>query len=578
MEFPAVRSLVPTRLAYSLALAFSISTPFAAQAQVAADAAARQADVLQRQAQERINRDIERALPSERPVQGTDTRTLVPSVDASAAGPSCHQIATIAIEGAPNLSGSVRDALVGRFSNQCLGVPEVETILGEITKDYVLRGLITTRAYLPAQDLSQGKLVILVLEGKIESVVVNDGNRGSINPWNVFPRAGNLFNLRDIEQGIEQVNKLSSNNATLDIQPGQEAGASRVVINNTPSTPYHASLSADNTGSDSTGRNQLGATVSADRLLGLNELLLFTYRRSQPNDNARKGSVSKSLTFMLPLRYATVTYSGSRSHFTSEVLVPNNAPLAFQGVSDSDSLRAERLVFRNQSTRQVLSATLTAKDTKNYLAGNFLGVSSRKLSVLDIDSSTSTGFLGGALSIDVGWAQGLSAAGALRDVDGLPDDAPHAQFGKFKYGMNWLKPFELAGVRSTWTTSLTGQHARDVLYGSEQILIGGLYSVRGFVNNTLSGDHGWYVRNELAAYPVLPMANVPVRLYAGLDYGRVRSRAADMPEGSLAGAVVGASLSWKGASIDISNTRALHEPAGFRREGSRTWVRLNFGI
>lgn len=572
------RTFEPTRLALALAIAMSIGYPQAARAQSAADAAARQADILQRQNQERINRDIERALPPERPVQGIDTRTLVPSVDGSAAGRQCHPIATIAIEGAPNLSDDVRDGLTGRFANQCLGVAEVETILGEITKDYVLRGYITTRAYLPAQELGQGRLTILVLEGKVESVVVNDGGRNSINPWNVFPSAGGLLNLRDFEQGIEQVNKLSSNNAALDIQPGQEAGASKVVINNNPSTPFHASLSADNTGSDNTGRNQLGATVSADRLLGLNELLLFTYRRSQPNDMGRKGSVSKSLTFMLPLRYATVTYSGSRSRFTSEVAVPNNTPLAFQGMSDSDSLRADYLVFRNQTTRQSLSATLTAKDTKNYLAGNFLGVSSRKLTVLDIDSNTSTGFLGGALSIDIGWAQGLSSLGALDDAGGLPDAAPRAQFGKFKYGLNWLRPLALGGVRATWTTSLTGQRARDVLFGSEQILIGGLYSVRGFVNNTLSGDDGWYLRNELAAHPVLPMANVPVRLYAGLDYGRVSSRAEGVPEGSLAGAVVGASFSWKGASIDVSNTRALREPSTFRREGSRTWIRLNFGI
>ncbi|MFK3740902.1 ShlB/FhaC/HecB family hemolysin secretion/activation protein [Massilia sp. TN1-12] len=568
----------PTRLAWLLAAAFSGTGWSSANAQTAADAAARQADVLQRQNQERINRDIENALPRERASQGIDTRALVPKVDASAAGKKCNQIQVLAIEGAPELSGSVRAALTKKFSNQCLGVAEIEEILGEITKDYVLRGYVTTRAYLPAQDLSKGKLTILVLEGRVESVVLTDKARKSITPWNVFPAPGGLLNLRDFEQGIDQLNKLSSNSAVLDIQPGEQAGASKVVIDNTPTLPYHASLSADNTGSDSTGRNQLGATVSADDLMGLNELLLFTYRRSQPNDNARKGSVSKSLSFIVPFRYATLSYSGSRAHFTSLVAIPNNDPLAFQGTSDSDSVRADYLVFRNQTTRQSLAATLTVKDSKNYLAGNLLSVASRKLSVLDLDSSTSTDLWGGALSLDLGWAQGLSAAGALKDADNLPDSAPRAQFGKFKYGLNYLRPFQIAGVHSTWTMSLTGQRARDVLYGSEQLLIGGLYTVRGFVNNTLSGDNGWYVRNELALNPVLPYANLPMRLYAGLDYGRVSSRAADTPEGSLAGRVVGASFSFKGASVDVSNSRALREPGNFKREGSRTWIRLNFGI
>lgn len=572
------RILVPTRLAWLLAAAFSTSILPAAHAQNAADAAARQADVLQRQNQERINRDIENALPRDRTQQGIDTRTLVPQVDASAAGKKCHQIHTIDIEGAVNLSGKVRADLVQRYANQCLGVAEVELILGEITKDYVTRGFITTRAYLPAQDLSQGRLVILVMEGKIESIELDEGAKGRINPYNVFPPAGGLLNLRDFEQGIDQVNKLSSNNAALDIQPGSQAGASKVVIHNAASFPYHASLSADNTGTDSTGRNQIGASLSADGVLGLNELLLFTYRRSQPNDNARKGSVSKSLTFIVPFRYATLTYSGSRSNFTSSVPMPVGDPLPFHGESKSDSVRAEHLVYRDQQTREVLSATITVKDTQNYLAGNLLGVSSRKLTILDLDSSTSTGLWGGALTLDLGYAQGLSAAGALHDADGLPDSAPRAQFGKFKYGMNWFRPFDVAGVRATWTTALTGQHARDVLYGSEQLLIGGLYSVRGFVNNTFSGDNGWYVRNEVAAMPVLPVVQLPVRVYAGLDYGRISNRAPDVPEGALTGMVVGASFSWKGVSIDVSNTRALHEPGSFKREGSRTWVRLNFGI
>ncbi len=572
------RLIFPTRLAWMLAAAFSATAWLPAHAQSAADAAARQADVLQRQNQERVTRDIENALPRDRSTPGIDTRALVPKVDASAAGSKCHPIATIAIEGAPNLSASVREGIVRRFANQCLGVAEVEQILGDITKDYVVRGFITTRAYLPAQDLSQGRLAILVLEGKVESVVLNEGARRSIRPWNAFPAAGGLLNLRDFEQGIEQVNKLSSNSATLDIQPGEQAGASKVVINNTPSFPFHAGLSADNAGSDSTGRNQLGATLSADRLLGMNELLLFTYRRSQPNDNFRKGSVSKSLTFMVPLRYATMTYSGSRSHFTSEVAVPSSAPLAFQGVSQSDSVRAERLVYRDQSTREVLSATVTVKDTRNYLAGSFLGVSSRKLSVLDLDSSTSTGLWGGVLTLDLGYAQGLKIAGALEDADGLPGEAPRAQFGKFKYGLSWLRPFQVGGVHATWNTTLTGQRARNVLFGSEQVLIGGLYSVRGFVDNTLSGDNGWYVRNDVAAHPVLPVLQLPVRVYAGLDVGRVGNRAPDLPQGSLAGMAVGASFSWKGMSVDVSNTRALREPGAFKRESPRTWVRLNFGI
>ncbi len=570
----------PTRLACLLAAAFSL--PGAAQAQSAADAAAaaRQADILQRQNQQRIERDIEAAAPRARSAPGIDTGALVPRADASAAGSKCHLIQTIAISGAPHLSPSVRAELDSRFGGKCLGVAEIEEILGEVTKDYILRGYITTRAYLAPQELGRGRLEITVLEGVLEAIVLDEGAQRSINPRTVFPRAGGLLKLRDFEQGLDQVNKLASNSAQLDIQPGASAGASRVLIHNAPARPFHASLSADNQGSAATGRDQLGVTLSADRLLGWNELLLYTFRRSQPNDMDRKGSQSRSLTAAAPFGYATLSYSGSRSAFVSMIDAPSGDQLQFRGSARSDALKLERLVYRDQSSRASLAATLTVKDSKSYLAGTLLGVSSRSLSVLDLDSSTSTGVAGGALSLDLGYARGLRAAGALADADGLPEQAPRAQFGKFKLGLNFNRPFKLAGIDAAWSTSLTGQHARTALYGSEQILIGGLYSVRGFVDNSLSGDHGWYARNELSLRPQLALGgqSIPLRLFAGLDYGRVRSRAEDMPHGRLSGAAAGITASWRGVSLDLSTTRALSVAEGMRREGAQTWVRLNIDI
>lgn len=569
-------------MACAIAAAFSLTIPALAQtAPDAAAAAARQADVLQRQNQERIERDIEAARPRERATAPIDPMTMMPKVDASAAGRKCHPIRDVAIEGATQVKPAVLDRLRGAFSQRCLGVAEIEQLLGELTREYIARGFITSRVYLPPQDLSRGTLHITVLEGVVESVVLDDGAKRSINPRNVFPKAGGLLNLRDFEQGIDQVNKLSSNSAQLDIQPGEQAGGSRVVIKNTPRFPLHAGLSADNQGSEGTGRNQLGATLSADRLLGLNELILFTERRSQPNDPQRKASNSRSLTVIVPWRYSTVSYSGSRAKFTSTVQLPSGEGLQFRGLSDSDSVKIEHLVRRDQVSRHSVSASLTVKDSENYLAGQLLGVSSRTLSVLDLDASSSTALLGGALTLDVGYAQGLKVAGALRDEDGLPDAAPHAQFGKVKLGLNYSRPFQVGGVDAAFSSQVTAQYARHSLFGSEQILIGGLYSVRGYVENTLSGDHGWYARNEVSVRPAVALfgQSVPLRLYAALDTGRVWSRSGDLPKGSLSGAAIGMSASWKGVSADLSATRAVGSSKLFpAREATQAWVRLNFDL
>ena len=548
-------------------------------AQTPAAEVARQADVLQRQSEERIQRDIDQAI-RERPAPQVAPAIPTPRVDASAAGPSCHQIHSIDIQGAPHLSAKAREDIGRRYAKRCLGVAEIEAILAEITRDYIERGYITTRAYLPSQDLSRGRLEILVVEGVIGSIELRDGGAGSIRPGLVFPAEGELLNLRDLEQGIEQLNRLSSNNVQLDIQPGDAPGSSRVLILNAPTRPLHAMIGADNYGSDSTGRNQLSFSLSADRLLGLNELMIYTHRRSQPYDSQRRASSADSFSFLLPLGYSTLSASVFASRYATGVTTPSGTPLRFHGDSDGYNLRLQRVVYRDGGTRAAFSTGLAGKSSRNYLEDELLGVSSRRLTLFDVEASASARVAGGAASGALAYVRGLSMLGALRDAADLPGDAPHAQFDKLHYEFSWFRPLQLGSVNAEFSTQWSGQWTRQALYGSEQQLIGGVYSVRGFSRSTLSGDSGWYARSEIAWRPTLEAAGqpLPLRLYAGFDLGAVSNQAAGVPGGHLRGVALGIAGGFKRVSFDLFHARAVSQPDFLPREGSQTWLRLNLAI
>jgi hemolysin activation/secretion protein len=250
------------------------------------------------------------------------------------------------------------------------------------------------------------------------------------------------------------------------------------------------------------------------------------------------------------------------------------------GTSDNNNVRLDRVVYRDQSTRTSVSATLTSKSSENFLDGQFLSVSSRDLTILDLDGNLNTGLAGGVLSLDFGYALGLDAMGALEDPAGLPDAFPHAQFGKFKAGFNYSLPFKWLGKNWSFSSQFSGQKAKDTLYGSEQILIGGIYSVRGFVRNTLSGDDGYYWRNEISLRVPMTIGEdtLSTRLYAGYDTGEVRNRAAGIPEGRLAGVVIGLSGNWRGASWDIFNTRPVTLPNTMNKESSQSWFRVSYSF
>ena len=564
-----------------LVMGIQMSSITFAETQADIEAAQRQLDIIQRQAQDRIERDQEAAKRRTNAVDGVDTQQLMPKITVPPIGADCRDIKTVIISGALHLSEVTRKHISDEYNGKCLNVADIEKILGTITKDYIDRGYVTTRAYLPAQDLSTGILEILVIEGVVEKIMIKDGDTNSISVRNVFSSGeGDLLNLRDLEQGIDQINRLASNNAQLDIQPGEATGASQIIVYNQPGTRFHYYVSTDNQGSKSTGEVQTGLTFTADNLLGFDDMFSATHRESTPGDSDRKFSGSDSVNFSIPFGYTTVSLATSYSRYASTIRVPSGLELIASGNNRSDSLNIDRVMYRDQSTRVLLAASITGKNARNYLDNQFLGVSSRRLTVLDIDANLSTDVAGGVLSLDLGFAQGLSVGGALKDPDNLPDWAPRAQFRKIKAGFNYMHPFRLFDERMSFTSQFSAQKSHSVLYGSEQITIGGLYSVRGFVNNSLSGDDGYFWRNEISVHKPITIGGeaVSARFYAGYDLGEVSSQVDDVPQGRMSGMVVGISTNWRGASLELINTRPLTLPNTMTRESNQTWFRVAYSF
>lgn len=553
----------------------------AAQTPADIESARRQAEVLQRLEQERARQDIEKSLAPERAPQGIDTEKLVPEPDASVAGKGCHLIREIIISGAPRLPDSLHADLNGRFVGRCLGIPEIEQILGEITKAYIVQGYVTARAYLPAQNLGSGRLEITVIEGKVGAIRIDDGGRDSVSVNNVFPGVeDNVLNLRELEQGIDQINRLASNNARLDIQPGDKPGESVIIVHNEPRSRLHFNIGYDNQGDRSTGQYQTGGTLSLDDPLGFNDFVTFTHRETTPGDKQRKYTSSDSLLYNIPFGYATASVGASRSSYATPVSLPSGLALVSSGNSTTTFITLDRVMYRDQASKATLGATLTTKASRNYLDDNFLFVGSRNLTLLDMDASVATVLGRAAVQANAGVTQGLDAMGALTDADALPDSSPRAQFRKYRLGANVTLPFQLADHDALFTSQFAGQYAESVLYGSEQMLIGGLYTVRGFVSNTLSGDHGYFWRNELSVrFPIQTGDTVLAgRAFIAYDWGTVSNRAPGVPSGSLAGGALGISVAWKGASWEWFCTRPISGPSGMELEGTQAWFRVAISL
>lgn len=554
----------------------------ATQAQSVPPPPSQQLDQLQQRQQEQIQRDLDNARRAVQP-GGADLRSVSPQVPApTAAGGACHDIQRIEIRNSPRLHEYTRALINQRFAGHCLGVGEVTEILALVTKDYIEQGYITTRAYLPSQDLRQGTLLIDVVEGRIEQFRIEDGGKHSVPQSGAFPGLeGQVLNLRDLEQGIDQINRLQSNNAKLAVEPGTVPGGSTVVVRNEAGRPVHLFLSADNQGQEGTGTRQGSATITLDNLAGLGELVSYTHRESLPLDQHDHHTLSQGLDVSLPHGWDTFSASYIRSTYNNVLTLPSGTQEPANGTNEIGTLAWNRVAYRDEANRLSVGASLTAKDARNFFAGQFLSVSSRRLALLDLKTSWSRVLQGdGLLQVGLDYTRGLADLGALHDSPLLPDDQPHAQFSKLGLDALLRLPFEAAGRRWSWEPQLTMQKADDTLYGSEKLLIGSLYSVRGFYNNSLSGDDGWYLRNSLSTSQPFTVAGqvFSARFYAAIDAGWVRNYNPDLAGGQLTGAAVGVQALWRTWSLEVFRTTPLSHPATLPRDTSQTWARLSVAL
>ena len=301
------------------------AAPLASLAAVPSAPLTQQGEQIQRQQQDQIDQDQTRILTSPR----GQTVIEVPTHPAAVAPPgSCKIITAIAFENAPRMSAAERGKLIKPYVGRCLGLGDVENLLSDITRFYVQKGEPTTRIYIQPQTLAKGQLVLKVVEGKVEKIVLDNKGLHGVNLTTAFgDRANRAFNLRVFEQGLDQINRLASNNATIDIAPGDAPGESIIHIRNTAALPLHLSVSYDNTGEPQTGRNQGAVTVIGDDLLHLNDQISYTRRQTIPDGQPNANAYSDSVLLSVPYNALTLTLGYNDSAYTSQSTTSASTPL-----------------------------------------------------------------------------------------------------------------------------------------------------------------------------------------------------------------------------------------------------------
>ncbi|WP_442913075.1 ShlB/FhaC/HecB family hemolysin secretion/activation protein [Leclercia sp.] len=474
---------------------------------------------------------------SQRQRDDLERSTVLPKTPSSTAIPPpdgpCFMISQVVLEGATIMPQVAASRLTAPWRNQCLDMAALNALTHAVSDWYISRGYITSRAFLTEQDLNHGTLHIAVMEGKLQQIQLEGVPERTLKM--AFPgRVGKILNLRDIEQGMEQLNRVRQTPVEIEILPGDRQGYSIVNLTAAPEFPLTGSLNVDNSGQKSTGTGQLSGVLTGNNLLGIADKWFISGGRSS-DFSSSKDAQNFAAGVSMPYGYGLLDYSYSWSNYLSTI---DNNGYHWRSTGDNEThrLNGSWVLFRNGDIKTSAAVGLTHRINHNYLDDVLLATSSRKLSSFSLGINHTQKIATGVATFNPIFTQGVPWLGAEDDND-KRGDVPKAEFRKWSVNGSYQQPL---ANRLWWLSSVYFQWSPDRLYGSERLTLGGEASVRGFKEQYLSGDNGGYWRNEInASLLTLPWIG-QIGAMAALDGGWLKKDGFDRyASGTLWGAAIG---------------------------------------
>lgn len=381
-------------------------------------------------------------------------------------------------------------------------VQELYEVVTKINELYLKKGYITCRAFLTPQTIKGGVAKITLVEGKAGKATI-EGNKSTKTKF--------LSNRLHLDDGkVIDINALNKDllwfNGTNDVQlrvvmkAGETYGTTDYVLQVYEPKQHNFNLFSDNAGSYSSGAYRGGIFYNNKSLTGNRDNLNIGTLRSK---GTKAGILSYSRIVGRSGTKLNFNYSSNSVHQIKNI---NMAPVRSHAVSYSLAVVQPLLV--NDTTRTEIGLEYDRQNSKSNLQEYNL------VSDLLHDGGISFAMTNYGKS-HVFYQKHGYFRGYVEHTPGVYK-ASSENYGYYKLNSFYQKAYknqQSISLRTDaqWSGSTIKASAR-------QFTIGGLYSVRGYKENYLSGDSGFNISAEYVC-PISKGRNID--LFTFFDYGKI---------------------------------------------------------
>lgn len=427
------------------------------------------------------------------------------------------RVDTVRITGATLFDETSLLAAGGFTPGQERSLSDLRAIAARISAYYHQRGYFLAQAYLPAQEIADGKVTIAVIEGRYGAVGLNNGTNLSNGVARGVLRgldAGDVVSSAPLERRLLLLSDIPGIKVRSTLAPGAAVGTSDLTVDLTPGRRITGSIEGDNAGNRYTGTYRAGGTINLNNPAGIGDLLSLRILASTG------GLAYGRAAYQAPI--ANVTLGVAYSHIRYE-LGREFEGLDADGAADVASLYASYPLIRSRNANLHALASVEAKWFEDSI-GLVSSRSNKKSRIATLgfsgDSHDDLGG-GGWTTVSGGWTLGdLDIESPLERAADALTARRDGGFNKLDFAVARLQtvtgPLSLYG-------SIRGQIAFANLDTSEQIELGGAYGVRAYPEGEAFGDQGYVATAEARLTLSRWIAEFPGKLQAigFIDVGEV---------------------------------------------------------
>lgn len=411
-----------------------------------------------------------------------------------------------------------------------IGREIVEAIVKEIQTAvrgyYRERGFPLVDPVFPPQTVANGVLQVLVIESKLGKVTFEGTNKWTTTPFirrSLGVAEGEPVNEMKLLQDVQWLNRNRFRSVDVFYRPGDLQFETDLVVRTADRFPFGPLFSYDNTGNSLTGEDRFSVGFEWGKAFGLHDHIL-SYRYSADLEMDLLQAHSVNYTMLLPWRH-TLSFAGAYADVQGDI---PNSPITQEGQSYLASVRYGVQLPQVRDYRHELTAGLEFKHFDNNLQFNFVSVLEEATEV----AHASVGYTG--LLAD-SWGSTFAGTEFVYSPGGLTERNDDTAFSKsypfaeseYLYGRFNLERLTRLAYGFTWRASGMYQWADGNLVPSEQLGLGGAFTVRGFDERVTSGSEGYLLSTELRTPPISPgrwldkTANDELQFLGFIDYGEI---------------------------------------------------------